>query len=63
MRLNKYCVRDCSEKPACGRQARPQALPVAMPKLYYCVKDILTCTPALVFTVGAEEEMYGLTRR
>ena len=30
---------------------------------YYCVNDILTCKPALVFTMGALDEMYGLTLR
>ena len=25
--------------------------------LFYCANDILTCTPALVFTVGALDEM------
>jgi hypothetical protein len=29
----------------------------------YCVNDILTCKPALVFTIGALDEMYGLTLR
>ena len=33
------------------------------PVQHYCVSDILTCTPALVFTIGALDDIYGLTRR
>ena len=29
--------------------------------IHYCAKDILICIPALVFTVGAEDETYGFT--
>ena len=29
----------------------------------YCANEILTCTPALVSTVGADDEMYGSTLR
>lgn len=30
---------------------------------FYCVSDILTCKPALVLTMGALDEIYGLTLR
>ena len=31
--------------------------------VHYWVNEILICTPALVFTIGALDEIYGLTRR
>ncbi len=33
------------------------------PMIFYCASDILICTPALVFVVGALDEIYGVTFR
>ena len=34
--------------------------PLTLP---YCASEILTCAPTLVSIVGADDEMYGFTRR
>jgi len=44
-----------------NHQINPQSL---IPNThFYCASEILSCTPALVLTMGAEEEIYGFTLR